>query len=105
MIKQIFENGLAPVQIFNAIPSLLFLAAAELAALRHPRQTEGTFPVGTPFLFKFLSKYMGERVSLSGMSPLFTLEEQFGKAKSSKVASSILEYLLLVLRKRNKNKL
>jgi hypothetical protein len=77
MIKKIFENGLAPVQIFNAIPSLLFLAAAELAALRHPR-----------------------RPTESG-----ALEEQFGKAKSSKVASSILEYLLLVLIKRNKKKL
>jgi ribose transport system substrate-binding protein len=94
--EKISGNGFAPVQIFHAIPSPLFSAAAELATLRHPRQTMGTFPVGTPFLLKFLSKYMGERVSFSGTSPLFTLEEQFGKAKSSKVALSIPEYFLII---------
>jgi len=34
----IFGNGLAPVQIFNAIPFSLFSAAAELAAHKHPRR-------------------------------------------------------------------
>ena len=66
--KKIFGNGLAPVQIFHAIPSSLFSAAAELAALRHPR-----------------------RPTKSG-----ALEERFVKAKSSKVASSIPEYFLLL---------
>ena len=33
----IFVNGLAPNQIFYAIPSSLFSAAAELAVLKHPR--------------------------------------------------------------------
>jgi len=96
--KKIFGNGLALVQIFNAILSSLFSAAAELAVLRHPHQTEGTFPVGTPFLFRFFSKYRRERVSLSGTSPLFSLEERCGKAKSSKVASSIAEYFLFISR-------
>ncbi len=77
------DNVSALVQIFNAIPSSFFSAAAELAELRHPRQTVGTFPVGTPFLFRFLSKSRGERVSPQGTSPLFLLEERFEKAKSS----------------------
>jgi len=34
----IFVNGLAPNKIFYAIPSSLFSAAAELAALKHPRR-------------------------------------------------------------------
>jgi len=63
----IFGNGFAPVQIFHAIPSLLFSAAAELAALKHPR-----------------------RPTQSG-----TLEERFGKAKSSKAASAIPAYFFV----------
>ena len=31
-------NGLAPIQVFNAVPSPPFSAAAELASLRHPRR-------------------------------------------------------------------
>jgi len=65
---KIFVNGLAPNQIFHAIPSSLFSAAAELAALKHPR-----------------------RPTQSG-----ALEERFGKAKSSMVASSIPEYFLMM---------
>jgi len=79
--SKVQKNVSALVQIFNAIPSSLFSAAAELAVLKHPRQTVGTFPVGTRFLFRFLSKSRGERVSLSGTSPLFPLEEKqrYGK--------------------------
>ena len=36
--QKIFGEGLAPVQIFNAISSLLFSAVAELAVLKHPRR-------------------------------------------------------------------
>jgi hypothetical protein len=54
-------NGLAPNQVFNAVPSPPFSAAAELAALRHPR-----------------------RPTSSG-----SLEGQLGKAKPSMVASAI----------------
>jgi hypothetical protein len=32
------RNGLAPNQVFNAVPSQPFSAAAELASLRHPRR-------------------------------------------------------------------
>jgi hypothetical protein len=32
------RNGLAPNQVFNAVPSPPFSAAAELASLRHPRR-------------------------------------------------------------------
>ncbi|UCC39830.1 MAG: hypothetical protein JSV96_18985 [Candidatus Aminicenantes bacterium] len=65
---RIFVNGFALIQIFNAIPSSLFSAAAELAALKHLR-----------------------RLIKSG-----ALEERFVKAKSSMVASSIHEYSLLL---------
>jgi len=53
--SKVQENISALVQIFNAIPSSLFSAAAELAALRHPRR-----PTQSD-----------------------SLEERFGKAKSS----------------------
>jgi len=64
---KIFGDAFAPNQIFNAIPSLLFSAAAELAALRHPR-----CPI-----------------------QLDALEEHIGKAKSSKVASDIPKYFIV----------
>jgi hypothetical protein len=32
------RNGLTPIQVFNAVPSPPFSAAAELASLRHPRR-------------------------------------------------------------------
>gem|GEM_PF-4199596 len=39
------RNGLAPNQVFNAVPLPPFSAAAELASLRHPRRSEkGTVP-------------------------------------------------------------
>ena len=58
---KIFGDAFAPTQIFNAIPSPLFSAAAELATLRHPRR-----PIQSD-----------------------ALEERIGKAKSSMVASDI----------------
>ena len=65
--QKIFGDAFAPAQIFNAIPSSLFSAAAELAALRHPRH-----PIQSD-----------------------ALEERIGKAKSSMVASGISKYFLL----------
>ena len=68
--KKIFGDGLAPNQIFHAIPSSFFSAAAELATLKHPhRPTQSD-----------------------------SLEERFGKAISSMIASTIPEYFLLTLR-------
>jgi hypothetical protein len=55
------QNGRAPIQVFNAVPSLSFSAAAELASLRHPRRP----------------------------AKLGSLEGQLGKAKPSIVASAI----------------
>jgi len=66
--QKIVGNGLALNQIFHAIPSSLFSAAAELTTLRHPR-----------------------RPTQSG-----SLEERFGKAKSSMVASTIPDYPLML---------
>jgi len=66
--KEAFGNGFAPVQIFNAILSSLFSATAELALLKHPR-----------------------RPTKSG-----SLVEQFEKAKSSTVASSIPKNLYFI---------
>jgi hypothetical protein len=60
------RNGLAPNQVFNAVPSLPFSAAAELAPLRHPR-----------------------RPARPG-----SLEGQLRKAKPSMVASAIPDRLL-----------
>jgi len=53
--SKVQENVSALVQIFNAIPSSFFSAAAELATLKHPRR-----PTQSD-----------------------SLEERFGKAKSS----------------------
>jgi len=39
------ENVSALVQIFNAIPSLLFSASAELARLKHPRRPTSWGPL------------------------------------------------------------
>jgi len=58
MVKKIYkvqENVSTLVQIFNAIPSSFFSAAAELATLKHPRR-----PTQSD-----------------------SLDERFGKAKSS----------------------
>jgi hypothetical protein len=55
------RNGLAPNQVFNAVPSPPFSAAAQLASLRHAR-----------------------RPARPG-----SLEGQLGKAKPSMVASAI----------------
>jgi len=55
------RNDLAPNQVFNAVPSPPFSAAAELAPLRHPRRP----------------------------ARLGSLEGQLGKAKPSMVASAI----------------
>ena len=64
--KKIFGDAFAPNQIFNAIPSSLFSAAAELATLKHPRR-----PTQSD-----------------------ALEERIGKAKSSIVASGIPKYFI-----------
>ncbi len=77
------ENVSALVQIFNAIPSSLFSAAAELAVLRHPRQNRGDVPVRDTLSILYLERNPKKRVSPQGTSPLFSLEVRIGKAKSS----------------------
>jgi len=62
---EFLRNSLASIQIFNAILHSLFSAAAELAALRHPR-----------------------RPTSSG-----SLEERMSKAKSSMVAAAVSQKL------------
>jgi len=73
--SKVQENVSALVQIFNAIPSLLFSASAELAALKHPRQTVGTFPCTSYssyhvtlgrvqiIIFKLITRLEGYRIS------------------------------------------
>jgi hypothetical protein len=63
----VLGNSLAPNRIFNAILHSLFSAAAELAALRHPR-----------------------RPTSSG-----SLEERIPKAKSDTVAAAISQNIYL----------
>jgi len=62
-LNSLLWDGRAPIQVFNAVPSSPFSAAAELASLRHPRRP-------------------AEPGSLEG---------QIGKAKPSMVASAISE--------------
>jgi len=65
--QKIFGDAFASTQIFNAILSSLFSAAAELATLKHPRR-----PIQSD-----------------------ALEELFRKAKSSMVASDIPKYFII----------
>jgi len=111
--QTVFGNGFAPVQIFHAIPSSLFSAAAELAALKHPchptqsgaltwRRLYGERTVRKAEQAWFLSE--GEesealnRVAFDSLGQKRRVLEPYSLSLSSMVASSITEYCLLMSR-------
>jgi len=110
----IFVNGLAPNQIFYAIPSPLFSAAAELAALKHPRRPTQSGALAWRRLYGeetvrkaerawFLSEGEGSealnRVAFFSLGQKKRVLELYRLSLSSMVASSIPEYFLMMYKK------